>query len=242
MRAAILYFLCFISVGTVEARQEYTDFRSAGLIYARCAGASNIYYEVDVILENKRLSESACTRLRISVSEIVDELPAHARKKYDRIKFFILLGERSPAVGLRSGMRFVRKGEPKKSNGYDQAWENGIVVYSAKNLMYLSELWTKKAVMHEMAHAWHIWNWPEKYAPIYSAWQHAHSNGLYRNVKDTKGTVIPKAYALTNQLEYFAEISAAYFVGINYYPFDRAVLSNYDPVGTKMVQLLWSTR
>lgn len=242
MRTAIFCILLFMLVNVVEAKPDYTDFRNAGLIYARCTGASNIFYEVDVSAENKQLSENACTRLKISVYEIMDTLPAHAGKKYDRIKFFILLGERSPSVGLRSGMRFVRKGEPKKSNGYDQAWENGIVVYSATNLMYLSELWTKKAIMHEMAHAWHIWHWAEKHPPIYSAWKHAHSNGLYRNVKDTRGVINPQAYALTNQLEYFAEISAAYFVGINYYPFDREVLAKYDPVGTKMVQALWSSR
>lgn len=137
-------------------------------------------------------------------------------------------------------MRFVRTGEPRESNGFDQAWENGIIVYSATNLMYLSELWTKKAVMHEMAHAWHIWHWPEKHPPIYAAWKHAHANGLYRNVKETNGTVIPQAYALSNQLEYFAEISAAYFVGINYYPFDREILANYDRVGFEMVESLWA--
>ena len=30
-----------------------------------------------------------------------------------------------------------------------------------------------------------------------------------------------KAYAATNHLEYFAELSCMYFVGCNYEPFDR---------------------
>ncbi len=36
-----------------------------------------------------------------------------------------------------------------------------------------------------------------------------------------------------------AELSAIYFVGGNYYPYDRAQLKKYDPVGYKMVEDLW---
>ena len=30
-----------------------------------------------------------------------------------------------------------------------------------------------------------------------------------------------------------------YFVGSNYYPFDRDGLAQYDPVGERMVRTLW---
>ena len=79
--------------------------------------------------------------------------------------------------------------------------------------------------------------WPEKQPDIVRAWQHARDNNLYRNVLDryTKQTVA-SAYALTNQLEYFAELSCMYFVRCNYEPSDRKELEEYDPVGYEMIR------
>ena len=54
----------------------------------------------------------------------------------------------------------------------------------------------------------------EKEPEILAAWQNAESAGLYRNVNDVNGKLLAEGYATRNQLEYFAELSAAYFVGI----------------------------
>jgi hypothetical protein len=148
-------------------------------------------------------------------------------------------GVAAPNGGRNSGMAYIRQGEPNNYPDLDPRWNHVIVIYSAENLMYLDSVWTKKALMHELAHAWHIINWPEKYEPIDSAYRIARSAGLYRNVKDRKGKVMPEAYALRNQLEYFAELSAMHFVGGNYFPFDRAGLAQYDRVGERMLRNLW---
>ncbi len=74
---------------------------------------------------------------------------------------------------------------------------------------------------------------------MYEAWDHAKTLGLYCHVKDDKGKTLEKAYAVQNHLEYFAELSCAYFVGCNYYPFNREELKTYDPVGFKLVEKLW---
>jgi hypothetical protein len=55
-------------------------------------------------------------------------------------------------------MGYFRKGQPLNYHYLDPRWQDVIVIYSAKNLLYLNELWTKKALMHELAHAWHIGN------------------------------------------------------------------------------------
>jgi len=48
-----------------------------------------------------------------------------------------------------------------------------------------------------------------------------------------------QAYAAQNHLEYFAELSCAYFVGCNYAPFNRAELKEYDPAGFALIEALW---
>jgi hypothetical protein len=65
---------------------------------------------------------------------------------------------------------------------------------------------------------------------------------LYHGVKNDKGTTVEKAYAATNQLEYFAELSCMYFVGCNYQPFNRRELQAYDPVGYAMIEKMWELK
>ncbi|MGP0068554.1 MAG: hypothetical protein ACLQGP_33765 [Isosphaeraceae bacterium] len=50
---------------------------------------------------------------------------------------------------------------------------------------------------------------------------------------------LERAYAITNQLEYFAELSCMYFVQCNSKPSDRAQLKDYDPVGYAMIRKMW---
>ena len=47
------------------------------------------------------------------------------------------------------------------------------------------------------------------------------------------------AYALKNQMEYFADLSAMYFVGGNYFPYNAELLKEYDNQGLNMVKSLW---
>jgi hypothetical protein len=149
-------------------------------------------------------------------------------------------GEDAPEGGRNSGMVYIPANAPKTRPDLDPRWNHVIVIYSARNLVYLDSVWTKKALTHEVAHAWHLINWPERYEPIYTAYVNAKTRGLYRNVTDYKGKVIREAYAVrSNQLEYFAELSAMYFVGGNYYPFDRAGIAKYDAAGERMVRTLW---
>ena len=63
--------------------------------------------------------------------------------------------------------------------------------------------------------------------------------GRYQVVRgEDKDTHVPN-YAAQNHLEYFAELSAMYFGGANYFPRDRAGLKAYDPEGYAIIRKLW---
>ncbi|WP_226647337.1 hypothetical protein [Microbulbifer variabilis] len=64
-------------------------------------------------------------------------------------------------------------------------------------------------------------------------------NSLYLAQEDVKGKILKPAYASKNEKEYFSELSAIYFVGGNYYPFNRSDLKIYDPTGCSMVERVW---
>lgn len=202
----------------------------------------NIFYEKDMEKANPELARKSISKLISALNSIEKQLPESSLRKLKTLKIFLMWGEDSPYGGNKSGMRFVRKGETERWPHYDKRWEHSIVIYSAENLMYLTDMWTKKALVHEFSHAWHIIHWPEKHAPIIQSWENAKLNNLYKNVKDYRGNIKPEAYAIKNQLEYFAELSAMYFVGGDYFPFNQQGLKRYDPKGAAMVENLWSVK
>ncbi len=240
--SGLFFSLAVFAFSLPASAKPKVDFSQAAYRYERCPGLPQARYEYEPLAASQELAKKACRKLAFVVKQVSATLPVRAGLFFKDYPFFIMLGEHSSKGGLRSGMRFVRRGEPSRQNGHDPRWANGIVIYSASNLLYLDELWGQKAVMHEMAHAWHISHWPEKHPTIMNAWRASEKQGLYRGVKDVKGKTLSKAYATANQLEYFAELSAAYFVGINYAPYDRDGLEQYDPLGYRMVETMWLQR
>ena len=219
--------------------QAQVSFRAPHRDYQRSASKLNIYVERSLIEGDSKLATAARNKLEHSLDEIFAALPAVPARRLKEIRFYLLWGEAAPQGGLDSGMSYFRPGEPGNYPHLDPDWNHVVVIYSAANLMYLDSLWTRKALMHELAHAWHIINWPEQHPPISAAYLAAKNGGLYKYVKDKKGKVIAEAYAVHNQLEYFAELSAMYFVGGNYFPFDRNGIARHDPGGERMVRQLW---
>jgi len=218
------------------------DFRNPTRNYSHVKGNWNIFYEASMENGNPKLTSDALTKLKNVLINIEENLPRHSIQKLRSLNIFLLWGVESPRGGKKSGMRFVRRGETKNRLHYDNKWEHSIVIYSAKNLMYLTDMWSKKALVHELAHAWHIMHWPDRFSEISNPWKKAKAQNLYTNVEDYKGRIIPNAYARKNNLEYFAELSAMYFVGGNYYPYNKNQLKTYDPNGVYMVEKLWQVK
>jgi len=187
------------------------DFHTVQRDYSLLPGFSQVFVETSLLQGDRALAEQSSRKLSALLPVAFAALPPHAQRELRSLRVFLLWGDASPHGGLRSGMRYVRRGEPNARNGHDRRWEHAIVIYSAKNLMYLDDLWSKKALVHEMAHAWHVTHWPDHHAPIHQAWTNAVRSGLYTDVIDHKNRVIASAYALKNPLEYFAELSAARF-------------------------------
>ena len=139
-----------------------------------------------------------------------------------------------------TGSSISRKIAPDFHTELDPHWKDVIVIYCAQNYLDISDLWALKALFHEFAHAYQLQQWPEKQPDIMKAWEHARKQHLYQNVLDreTRKT-LPSAYALTNQLEFFAELSCMYFVKCNYEPANREQLKEYDSVGYAMIRKMW---
>jgi hypothetical protein len=98
--------------------------------------------------------------------------------------------------------------------------------------------------LHELAHAYHdrVLEKGFENAEIKAAYRRAKSDGLYDRVEQRLGdgrSATVRAYAITNQQEYFAECTEAFFSTNDFFPFTRNELARYDPAMFELLKRLW---
>ncbi len=95
-------------------------------------------------------------------------------------------------------------------------------------------------ILHEFAHGYHDQFLTGAYdnADVLTAFHMAMDAKLYDAVL-RRGFKTEKAYATTNPMEYFAEISEAYFGTNDFYPFVNVELREHDPHGYEMLKKVW---
>jgi hypothetical protein len=93
-------------------------------------------------------------------------------------------------------------------------------------------------VLHELAHAYHDKVLGPRHPDIRDAYKKAMARGRY-NVADARSESGDRAYAATNDHEYFAELTVAYLTKNDGFPQDRYVLAKVDPIGYSLMQKVW---
>lgn len=96
-------------------------------------------------------------------------------------------------------------------------------------------------LFHEFAHAYH-WRLAGRDDEIKQAYRAVMDKHLYDAVERNSIPVgqTTKAYAATNDHEYFAELSEAYFAVNDFYPYTRTQLKAHDPEGAALIERLWN--
>jgi len=89
-------------------------------------------------------------------------------------------------------------------------------------------------VLHELAHAWHDLQLGFDNEEILAAYQNAIDLNLYAGP-----SVEPPHYATTNEREYFAVLTEAWFWLDSDFPSNRVELLSHDPVGAEVVERAW---
>jgi len=125
-----------------------------------------------------------------------------------------------------------------RQNGYNTDKAPGVEISNTVNYVKWTHLNQPYQLFHEFSHAYHSIKFGFENARIKAAYDHAIASHKYDMVDYNLGGK-KRAYALNNQMEYFAELSEAYF-GINdFQPFKRADLKTFDPEGFAMIEWAW---
>ncbi len=121
----------------------------------------------------------------------------------------------------------------------DPAMATNMEIGSIKNFVS----WTYEQpwmVLHELAHAYHF-RYLEKGElndTVLDAFRAAMRSKRYDSVLHWNGKMV-KHYATTNQMEYFAESTEAYFGTNDFYPFVRSELMTYDQETFALMEKIW---
>ena len=96
-------------------------------------------------------------------------------------------------------------------------------------------------VLHELAHGYHDQVLGFDDAKIKAAWLRVKESGKFDKVLHIAGKQV-KHYALTNQMEFFAEMTEAFFGTNDFYPFVRGELKQDFPEIDDLLREVWGLK
>lgn len=123
-------------------------------------------------------------------------------------------------------------------NGFNPDKERGVEIANTANFVSWTEQAQPLMVLHELAHAYHHQVLGFDNRTVIARYENALARGTYDKVEHISGES-RRHYALTNEREYFAELTESYFGTNDFFPFTREQLRAHDPAGLEMIEALW---
>lgn len=192
---------------------------------------------------NKRLFARENDQLRRDTLELLDDhlyritraVPAPALARLRKVPIWVELAHpRHPCMCYHVSAGWL------EGAGMNPAKAGGVELANCKNFL----AWTHNQpwmVLHELAHAYHHQVLGFDHPGVRACYREAMRNKLYEHVLHVDGRK-RRHYACTNPMEYFAEMTEAYFGSNDFYPFVRAELKQVDPRMHDLLERLWGVR
>jgi hypothetical protein len=126
-----------------------------------------------------------------------------------------------------------------KANGYSETLAKCVHIPAAEN--FLSPFENHRmpwVVLHELAHGYHDQVLGFDNERVRAAWQKFRDSGKYASVLTSPGHM-REHYAVTDQKEFFAEMTEAYFGSNDFYPFVAGELKQAEPEVFALLAEIW---
>lgn len=203
----------------------------------------SLFIHGDLLKNHPRETQRAVHLLRDQLQDIIDRVPAPAVAYLKKVPLYF-----SPSADGHGGA----------CHHPSSAWlkKNNFPVEMAKTVEFSNILRFERETMrmpnfalHELAHAYHNHLLGDDHPAILKAYQAAKKSGRFNNLPKRTGD--PKnplkksngpTYAMTNQMEYFAETTEAYFVENDITPYNRASLREMDPKVLPVLEKVWGVK
>jgi hypothetical protein len=187
-----------------------------------------------LVRENSQVVKTTLEILTEQLAIVVEKFPPSRVSELRRI--LIWVEPSSPDGEVRAAYHTTGSVQPLQ-NGYPSAKLGAVDFRNARS--FINARKTQPAIVaHELTHAYHELILGHEHPGLRAAYRNAVDNSLYRTVLRNNGAR-ERAYALENEREYFAELTEAFFGTNDYFPFNRAELQEYDPLGFEAVRAAW---
>jgi hypothetical protein len=181
--------------------------------------------------------EAALTELQAQLGRVVEAVPGPALAALRKVRIWVEWDNpRGQTAEFHPSRDWLKK------NGYNPDKAGGVEVANAVRFVRWSRDGQPWMLLHELAHAYHFTVLGPDDPGVKDAHRRAVDGKRYDAVDHVDGGKPRKAYALTDDKEYFAELSEAYFGRNDFYPFTREDLKTHDPEGYRLMESTWGRR
>jgi len=221
------------------AMQRQTAHSAASRRAERQLEGWRVLISHELLADHAKATNRAIALLRKQLQEIVQAVPAAAVMQLRKVPLYL-----SPAYdGFAARAEYHPSAAWLRQQGRDPAMAKAVEFTNV--LIFEAE--TRRMpnfALHELAHAYHDRAVASGFgnAEVIEVFQRARASGRYDEVQrqDANGKKsLDRAYALTNQQEYFAETTEAFFSRNDFFPFCREELEMHDPHACRMLAKLW---
>lgn len=183
---------------------------------------------------HQALGERSLSLLRDHLSRINDVVPPEPLKKLHQVTIQLDLNH-----GALKAMQYHPSKDWLVKNGYSAELEKRVHISDARRFADVRHQHIQPwCVLHELAHAYHDQVLGFENPRIKSAWEKYRDSGHGDSVLYVGGSH-QRHYALTNQMEFFAEMSEAYFGTNDFFPFVHGELKESEPEVAALLREVW---
>jgi hypothetical protein len=191
-----------------------------------------VHVNKDLLAESSELGKPALRLLETKLYEITRVIPPAALRKLQEVPIWLGVDDgHAPCAEYHPSRDWLR------ANGYNPDKAKGVEIGNAARFLKWSNS-QPMMIFHELSHAYHDRVLGYGHAGIKAAYENAVKTGLYKSVLRNNGKT-EKAYALSNEQEYFAEASEAFYGTNDFFPFVRAELERHDPTLYALLKEVW---
>ncbi len=231
-----LTLLALTASARSEERKTYAPYVPTSEYEARDVCGWTVYVAAD-LRANPELDKKSMRLITLQLTQVQVLIPEKALKELQKTPIWIQA--KDPTY---TNMCFHVSREWLETHGVNPDKTNGIDI---PNAQYFLDEYDRQpmALLHELAHSYHFKTVENGYnnEVILHAYKNAMENKLYDRVLNyyqQEG----KAYATTNPMEYFAELTECYFGENDFYPFVKTEFRRHDPVGFAMIEQIWGVK
>ncbi|MEC7566568.1 MAG: hypothetical protein VX738_12880 [Planctomycetota bacterium] len=226
----VLTFTVLVATTCGDCTVKGNEFDSTTSYKIRQVHGWTVHIQRRLLREKREIGSKAYAIVTDQLSMLTRKLPHDKLKRLQQVPIWICDRPDGP-IHYHPNRQWLVE------NGYNPDKAGAVDISRAMNIIQ-SENTQPSVLLHELAHAFHHQVLSFDHAAIKTAYQNAVKSGKYESVLGIRGKN-QRHYALTNEKEYFAECTEAFFATNDFFPFVRSELQQFDPEIYHVLVRVW---